>query len=370
MRRRNKNTGACVSGEAERGEKVIHKYQPAALFHKYAKWIAAALCLVLFGIIAADLLANQLDDLDAAGYRFVSLFRCAPVTAFLRCFTNLAHPAALILISLLLVIFMKKKAYRLAVYVNMVLGVLLNLALKACFLRGRPADVAHLVNETGYSFPSGHAMAATAFYGFMAFLLWQSGASRRKKWLGTVGLGLTVLIICMSRVYLGAHYTSDVLAGWAVSTAYLIVFASVVKRYLTEGEREPMERNTGKRNEGLFASFLHAFDGIRESLRTERNLLIHFSVMALVILFGALLKISAVEWLVCIVFFGMVIGAELLNTAVEATVDICAPEENPKARLAKDAAAGAVLITAIMSAVAGCIIFLPKLWALLEQAMK
>lgn len=336
---------------------------------RYGKWLLAAALVLLFCVLASGLAGDGVAKLDSAGYRAVSLLRCAPVTAFFKLYTNLAHPAALLAVSLLLVLFTRKKAYRVAVYVNLGLNTCLNLALKTVFLRGRPADVAHLVDETGYSFPSGHAMAAVGFYGFLIFLLWQTGDSRRQKRTLTALLSAGILLICVSRVYLGVHYASDVLAGACASLAYLITFTSVSKRYLARGETETLERNTGKKNEGLLASFLHAFDGLRAGMRTERNLMIHVSAMLLVILFGFLLCISTTEWLVCIVLFGLVISAELINTAIESVVDLCTEEIRPLARLAKDAAAGAVLVAAIASAAAGAVIFLPKILTLLLAAI-
>lgn len=83
--------------------------------------------------------------------------------------------------------------------------------------------------------------------------------------------------------------------------------------------------------------------------------------MVLVIISGFIFKISITEWIICIVLFGLVITAELINTAIETTVDIVMPEKNEKAKLAKDLAAGAVLVSAITSAIIGIIIFLPKI---------
>ena len=68
------------------------------------------------------------------------------------------------------------------------------------------------------------------------------------------------------------------------------------------------------------------------------------------------------EWIACIILFGLVISLELINTAIETTVDIAMPEKNEKAKLAKDVAAGAVLMSAIMAIVVGLIIFLPKIF--------
>ena len=79
------------------------------------------------------------------------------------------------------------------------------------------------------------------------------------------------------------------------------------------------------------------------------------------IIFGIILKISKIEWIICIILFGLVISAELMNTAIENVVDLVTMEKNQKAKIAKDVAAGAVLVTAISSAIIGFIIFLPKI---------
>ena len=83
--------------------------------------------------------------------------------------------------------------------------------------------------------------------------------------------------------------------------------------------------------------------------------------MILVIILGIVLKISRIEWIICIILFGFVISLELVNTAIETTVDLITQEKNPKAKIAKDVSAGAVLIDAITSAIIGLIIFVPKI---------
>ena len=88
---------------------------------------------------------------------------------------------------------------------------------------------------------------------------------------------------------------------------------------------------------------------------------IHISIMILVIIAGIFLKISKMEWIICIILFGFVISLELVNSAIEVTVDIAMPEINEKAKNAKDIAAGAVLVSAIAAAIIGLIIFVPKL---------
>ncbi len=115
------------------------------------------------------------------------------------------------------------------------------------------------------------------------------------------------------------------------------------------------------KNKKLINSFKYAITGIITSIKKERNMKIHLSIMIIVIIFGIVLKISRVEWLICLILFGMVLSGELFNTAIETAVDISSPNISELAKKAKDISAGAVLISAIASAICGLIIFLPKI---------
>lgn len=108
-------------------------------------------------------------------------------------------------------------------------------------------------------------------------------------------------------------------------------------------------------------SFLHAFEGLWLSLRSQRNLQIHLGFTVAVAIMGWLLALTKVEWAIITLAVGLVWAAELYNTAVEHVVDLISPTPHPLARLAKDAAAAAVLVTALASAVVGLIIFIPHL---------
>lgn len=111
----------------------------------------------------------------------------------------------------------------------------------------------------------------------------------------------------------------------------------------------------------LYKSFGYAFRGIWATIRSERNIKIHCAVAALVVVFGLWLGLSKMEWMICFILFGQVISLELVNTALEAVVDLVTQEWKPLAGKAKDAAAGAVLVSAIFAAVIGLMIFVPKL---------
>jgi len=100
---------------------------------------------------------------------------------------------------------------------------------------------------------------------------------------------------------------------------------------------------------------------VRHRLSCQRNLRIHGTIAAAVIIAGIGLRISRTEWALVVTLMALVIGLELLNTAIEALVDLTSPEAHPLAKVAKDTAAGAILIVSAGSAAAGLIIFLPRL---------
>ena len=110
----------------------------------------------------------------------------------------------------------------------------------------------------------------------------------------------------------------------------------------------------------MIASFGCAMAGVKYALRSQRNMRIHSAAAVAAITLGWLTAISLFEWLALVVVIAAVFTAELLNTAIEAAVDLAVAEYHPLAKIAKDAAAGAVLIAAVASVVIGMMIFLPK----------
>lgn len=116
--------------------------------------------------------------------------------------------------------------------------------------------------------------------------------------------------------------------------------------------------NTGKTGIGrFFKGFVYAFEGIVSCIKTERNMRFHIGVAVLVILLMRFYGLSAAETAAVYICIGLVISLELVNTAVEAAVDMACKDKNPLAKKAKDCAAGAVLIAAVASVVVGIRIF-------------
>ncbi len=119
--------------------------------------------------------------------------------------------------------------------------------------------------------------------------------------------------------------------------------------------------HTGSRRGSFIAGFGHAFDGVRWAVKTQRNMRFHLAAGALVIALGLLLRVSRGDMVALLLACTVVIAAEMFNTMAEAVVDLASPDYHHLAKVAKDVAAGAVLVSAIGAAVIGLVVFIPYL---------
>lgn len=127
-----------------------------------------------------------------------------------------------------------------------------------------------------------------------------------------------------------------------------------------------MADSSGKSQGPFLKSFVYAWAGLVHAFRTQRNMKIHAAIAVLALVLCGLFRVSVAEWLAVIVCIGAVIALECLNTAVEAVIDLASPDIHPLAKIGKDCAAGAVLAMAIASLAVACVIFLPRIFALLS----
>lgn len=99
--------------------------------------------------------------------------------------------------------------------------------------RPRPTEF-RIVEETGYSFPSGHSMVSMAFYGYLVYLIYKYVKNKYIKWTSITLLSILIFLIGISRIYLGVHYTSDVVGGFLISIAYLIIYINIMDKHVLE----------------------------------------------------------------------------------------------------------------------------------------
>ena len=114
------------------------------------------------------------------------------------------------------------------------------------------------------------------------------------------------------------------------------------------------------KSKNVFQSFKYAFSGLKYGFINTKNLHIDLIFIVALIVCGFIFKLSFVEWAIILGCIALVSSLELMNTAIEEVVNLASPDIHPLAKVSKDVAAGAVLLSAIMSAIIGIIIFLPK----------
>lgn len=198
------------------------------LIIKNYKWIIFFLFFVIFLAIAEDVFEQEIFEFDSVVYNFLVNNRNEVLNNFFKIITQFGSALVLIIITILCVIFIRDKKYKILVPANLVTIAIINIVLKNFFLRPRP-DELRLIEETGYSFPSGHAMASTAFYGLLIYIVHEKVENKILRNTICIMLGLLILLISISRIYVGVHYTSDVIAGTCFSIAYLILITRLIK---------------------------------------------------------------------------------------------------------------------------------------------
>lgn len=204
---------------------------------KNLKWFIVFICLILVIGILEDVLEDEILKLDIYGYDLISKFLISDfVTPIAKNITHLGGAIFLITLSLILLLIIKNKKIGILIWLNLGISVLLNQALKFIIQRPRPTEF-RIINESGYSFPSGHSMVSAAFYGFLIYLIYKNVKNKYLKWSLITLLSLVILTIGISRIYLGVHYTSDVIAGFLISVSYLIIFIHFAKDFMKKEQK-------------------------------------------------------------------------------------------------------------------------------------
>ncbi len=196
-------------------------------------WInRRVIVMLLFSILFIGILDNVVDEdiynFDVAGYELVTSKMSDTITWFAKIITKMASPVVLVLISFSIFFAIKDKKTRWSIIINAVIAALLNFVIKNIIQRPRP--IGHrLIDETGYSFPSGHSMVSMAFYGYLIYIINKKVESKIIRVVSTVLLTILIVLIGLSRIYLGVHYTSDVCGGFCIALSYLMLYTGILK---------------------------------------------------------------------------------------------------------------------------------------------
>ena len=195
---------------------------------------AAIILLAAAGFITYEVAAvydTQPLPLDKAVQDFFFSLRGPLQDAVISTITHLSDTVTIIAFCIVLLLLPNRKTYGLPVSLACLGGVAVYKPLKHFVLRQRPDASLHLVTQGGYSFPSGHSVTSVIFYGLLLYLIQKNCKNERLRDILSVICGFLALIIGPSRIYVGVHWPTDVLAGWCIGGAILILAITLVKKY-------------------------------------------------------------------------------------------------------------------------------------------
>lgn len=191
--------------------------------------ITIGISTLLFMSLSILVLTNTTLYIDTQVHSFILDIRSNSLTNILSLLTNLAGATFLLALSIILLLTMKKKKNAMYIFLNLTCSFFINELAKNIFERSRPIGL-NLIEETGLSYPSGHAMIGLSFYGFIAYLLYKNSDNKKHKKIIILSTILLTAIIGFSRVYLGVHYLTDIIGGFLLSIIYLTIFIKITQK--------------------------------------------------------------------------------------------------------------------------------------------
>nr|WP_269054464.1 phosphatase PAP2 family protein [Paenibacillus tundrae] len=197
--------------------------------------LVAAGCLIAFVSIALSISDNQIHTFDDTLIGWIQGMESPGMTRCMQLFTWIGSEVPVVVITILamlvLYIYLRHKRELLFLACVIAGSTLLNALIKLVFQRARPT-INRIIEVSGYSFPSGHSMAAFSLYGGLAFLIWKHVPTATGRVLMIIVSAIFILTIGMSRIYLGVHYPSDVVGGYFLSGCWLAVCIWFYQRHL------------------------------------------------------------------------------------------------------------------------------------------
>lgn len=194
----------------------------------------ASILLVLFISLIVLIKTDKIVPFDDAIYQIVTFKMNETLNTIFKILTFLGSTAFIVFLCiffLVLFIILKKKNIGLIIDVVVIISTILNNVIKVIIRRSRPTVLA-LVTETSFSFPSGHTMASTTMYGILMYLVLKSNMPKSRKYLLTIVLGIIPILVMISRIYLGAHFASDVIGGYIFAVALLVIETYFIDKWL------------------------------------------------------------------------------------------------------------------------------------------
>lgn len=200
---------------------------------KYLNFILAGILIAALVVIMVLIKNGGIVEFDNNVFNLVTRNENIPLENMYRVFTFLGSTIFIIvacLAILVICILMKKKKIGFVIVGSVAISTIVNNVIKLIFRRPRP-EVRRLVVEKSFSFPSGHTMAAVTLYGILIFFVMRSKLNKKAKLAISIVLGLLPICVAISRIYLGAHFASDVTGAAITSTALLLIEVYFINKY-------------------------------------------------------------------------------------------------------------------------------------------
>ena len=198
------------------------------------RWIIFGLCLILFITIMIFVVIKKDLYIDEYVYSLISKLRSSDMTNIIKIITNIGGTIIITVVTILSLFIFRNKKINICIILNLLgIFILNNVLIKNIIARGRPSGI-NIIEENGYSFPSGHTAISTVVYGYLIYLIYNYVSNKKLKYVLISILSIIILVVGLTRIYLGVHYTSDVLGGYLLGISYLIMFTYVTRNYIKE----------------------------------------------------------------------------------------------------------------------------------------
>jgi len=197
--------------------------------NKIIKISGLVFLLSIFFLILFNLDSKTLKIFDEYIYLLVQTINTPFTTFFVKIVTSLASPEVVLFLVVLCLIFIKSSRIKKIIVMNSIVTVVLNQFIKSVVERSRP-EAWMIVDEVGFSFPSAHAMFSLTFYSIFLYYISKSNIAKKTKVLLNILLIFLMITIPITRIYLGVHYASDVIAGLCLSGALLLIYSFFAKK--------------------------------------------------------------------------------------------------------------------------------------------
>lgn len=198
------------------------------------RWIIFGLCLILFITIMIFVIIKNDLYIDKYGYNLISKLKNENMTNIIKIITNIGGTIIIAVVTMLSLFIFRNKKINTCIILNLLgIFILNNLLIKNIIARDRPTGI-NIIEENGYSFPSGHTAISTVVYGYLIYLIYNYVSNKKLKYVLISILSIIILVVGLTRIYLGVHYTSDVLGGYLLGISYLLIFTYVTRNYIKE----------------------------------------------------------------------------------------------------------------------------------------